>query len=181
MTIAIYKNIKNLKGGLRMKKGLFIGLVVALGIGLGGYALAQYGGYWGHMGGYGYGHMMGPGYGPGYGGSWYGTQPSQVSPEQAKKLDQLSQKQWEETKGIREKLFKNYQELESLYAQNNPDQKAIDKLQKESFDLQQRLREKDFAFSQEADKIAPESQGFYGYGRGMYGRGPGWVGGGCGW
>jgi hypothetical protein len=173
-----------------MKKVLFIGLVVAIAIGVGGYALAQYGGYWGHMGGYGYGgHMMGSGYGPNYGGygpgygpCWYGAQPSQASPEQAKKLDQLSQKQWEETKGIREKLFKNYQELESLYAQNNPDQKAIDKLQKETFDLQQRLREKDFAFSQEANKIAPQSQGFYGYGRGMYyGRGPGWGGYGCGW
>ncbi len=168
-----------------MKKAVFVGLVVALGIGLGGYALAQYGGYWGHMMDYGYGgHMMGPGYGQGYGPSygpcWYGTQPSQVSPEQAKKLDQLSQKQWEETKGIREKLFKNYQELESLYAQNNPDQKAIDKLQKEAFDLQQRLREKNFAFAQEANKIAPQSQGSYGYGRGMYGRGPG-RGSGCGW
>jgi Spy/CpxP family protein refolding chaperone len=164
-----------------MKKVVFVGLVVALGIGLGGYALAQYGGYWGHMGGYGYGgHMMGPGYGLGYGSSRYGAQPSQVSPEQAKKLDQLSQKQWEETRDIREKLFKNYQELESLYAQNNPDQKAIDKLQKETFDLQQRLREKDFAFDQEANRIAPQSQGFYGYGRGMYGSGPGY-GGGCGW
>lgn len=161
-----------------MKKVLFIGLVVALGIGLGGYALAQCGGYRGHMGGYGYGgRMMGPGYGqgygPGYGGCGYGNQPSQVSPEQAKKLDQLRQKQWEETKGIREALFKKYQELDSLYAQATPDQKAIDKLQKETFDLQQRLREKNFAFNQEANKIAPQSQGFYGYGRGMYGRGPG--------
>jgi Spy/CpxP family protein refolding chaperone len=128
--------------------------------------------------GYG-GYMMGPGYGPGYGG-WYGNQPSQLSPEQTKKLDQLRQKQWEETKGIRDELFKKYQELENLYAQPNPDQKAIDKLQKETFDLQQRLREKDFAFNQEANQIAPRPQGFYGYGRGMYGRGPGW-GGGCRW
>jgi Spy/CpxP family protein refolding chaperone len=168
-----------------MKKIVFVGLVVALGIGLGGLALAHYagyGGYWGHMMGPGYGgYMMGPGYGPGYGGSWYGSQASQLSPEQTKKLDQLGQKQWEETKGLREELFTKYQELQSLYAQPNPDQKAIDKLQKETFDLQQRLREKNFAFAQEADKIAPQSPGFYGYGRGMYyGRGPGW-GGGCGW
>ena len=171
-----------------MKKVVFVGLVVALGIGLGGLALAHYagyGGYGGRMMGYGYGgYMMGPGYGqgygPGYGGYGYGTQASQLSPEQTKKLDQLRQKQWEETKGIREELFKKYQELESLYTQPNPDQKAIDKLQKETFDLQQRLREKDFAFDQEANRIAPQPQGPSGYGRGMYGRGPGW-GRGCGW
>jgi Spy/CpxP family protein refolding chaperone len=167
-----------------MKKILFIGLVVALAVGLGGFALAQYagyGGYWAHMMGYGYGgHMRGPGYGPNYGGygpgygpCWNGAQASQLSPEQAKKLDELRQKQWEETKGIREELFKKYQELDSLYAQSNPDQKAIDKLQKETFNLEQRLREKDFAFNQEANRIAPPSQGSYGYGRGMYNSGPG--------
>ena len=164
-----------------MKKAVFVGLVVALGIGLGGFALAQYGGYGGHMGGYGYGgHMMGQGYGPnyggsgpGYGGCGYGTQASQLSPEQAKKLDQLRQKQWEATKGIREDLSKKYQELESLYAQPTPDQKAIGKLQKETFDLEQRLREKNFAFDQEANRIVPPSQGSYGYGMGMHSRGPG--------
>jgi Spy/CpxP family protein refolding chaperone len=163
-----------------MKKVVFVGLVVALGIGLGGLALAHYagyGGYGGYMMGPGYGgHMMGQGYGPnygGYGGCGYGTQASQLSPEQTKKLDELRQKQWEETKGLREELFKKYQELESLYAQPNPDQKAIDKLQKETFNLEQRLREKDFAFNQEANRIAPQSQGSSGYGRGMYNSGPG--------
>ena len=161
-----------------MKKAVFVGLVVALGIGLGGFALAQYGGYGGHMMGYGHGGYMmgsgyGQGYGPGYGNCGYGTQASQVSPEQATKLDQLRQKQWEATKGIREELSKKYQELDSLYAQSNPDQKAIGKLQKETFDLEQRLREKNFAFDQEANRIAPPSQGFYGYGMGMHGRGPG--------
>jgi zinc resistance-associated protein len=151
-----------------MKKAVFVGLVVALGIGLGGLALAHYAGY----GGYG-GHMMGTGYGQGYGGCGYGTQASQLSPEQAKKLDQLRQKQWEATKGIREDLSKKYQELESLYAQATPDQKAIGKLQKETFDLEQRLREKNFAFDQEANRIAPPSQGSYGYGMGMHSRGPG--------
>jgi zinc resistance-associated protein len=151
-----------------MKKAVFVGLVVALGIGLGGLALAHYAGY----GGYG-GHMMGTGYGQGYGGCGYGDQASQLSPEQAKKLDQLRQKQWEETKGIRKELSKKYQELESLYAQATPDQKAIGKLQKETFDLEQRLREKNFTFDQEANRIAPPSQGSYGYGMGMHSRGPG--------
>jgi hypothetical protein len=58
-----------------MKK-IVVGLVVALGIGLGGLALAHYGGhgsYGGHMMGPGYGdggHMMGPGYGD---HRWEGT------------------------------------------------------------------------------------------------------------
>ena len=158
-----------------MKKAVFVGLVVALGIGLGGLALAHYAGY----GGYG-GHMMGRAYGSNYdgngqgcGGCRYGDQASQLSPEQTKKLDQLRQKQWEETKGIREELSKKYQELESLSAQATPDQKAIGKLQKETFDLEQRLRDKDFTFDQEANRIAPQSRGSYGCGRGMRGRDPG--------
>jgi Spy/CpxP family protein refolding chaperone len=164
-----------------MKK-LVVGLVVVLGIGLGGLAFAHYGGH-GYYGGQGYygGHMMGPGYGygghmmgPGYGGCWEGPQASNVSPEQAKNLEQLRQKNWEETKGLREELFSKQQELSTLYAQPNPDQKAIDKLQKETFDLTQQLREKNFAFHQEASKIAPEFHGRYGYGKGRYYADPGW-------
>ena len=68
-----------------MKK-MLVGLVIVLGIGLGGLALAHYSGH----GGYG-GHMMGPGYGghmmgPGYGGCGYGPQASGLNPEQTKKL-----------------------------------------------------------------------------------------------
>jgi len=117
--------------------------------------------------------MMGSGYGPGNGPCWNGAQASQLSPEQTKKLDQLRQKQWEETKGIREELSKKCQDLQGLYAQSNPDQKAIDKLQKETFNLEQRLREKNFAFDQEANRIAPQPQGSYCYGRGMHSSGPG--------
>ena len=50
-----------------MKKAVFVGLVVALGIGLGGLALAHYAGYGGNGG-----HMMGTGYGQGYGGFYSG-------------------------------------------------------------------------------------------------------------
>ena len=48
-----------------MKK-LLVGLVIVLGVGVGGLAIAQYWGHggYGHMGGPGYGgHMMGPGSG----------------------------------------------------------------------------------------------------------------------
>ncbi len=64
-----------------MKKIILVGLVVALGIGLGGIAYTHDWGYWGYMMGRGYrGHMMGPGYGnymmgPGYGGYCWGNTP----------------------------------------------------------------------------------------------------------
>ncbi len=169
-----------------MKKVLIVGLVVALGIGLGGLASAHYAG----RGGYG-GHMMGPGYGqgygPGYGGCWDGPQASQLTPEQTQKLDQLRQKHWEETKGLRADLFAKHQELRGLYIQANPDSKAIEKLQKEVFSLQQKLQEKNFAFRQEMDKIAPGYYGGFGQGYGQgrgrhgYGYGPGPQGDGSYW
>jgi hypothetical protein len=65
-----------------MKKMVLVGLVVAVGLGLGGVAYAWWGGgYGGHMMGPGYGgygYMMGPGYGnytmgPGYGYCWGNT------------------------------------------------------------------------------------------------------------
>jgi hypothetical protein len=65
-----------------MKKMVLVGLVVAVGLGLGGVAYAWWGGgYGGHMMGPGYGgygYMMGPGYGnytmgPGYGSCWGNT------------------------------------------------------------------------------------------------------------
>jgi hypothetical protein len=67
--------LKIQKGGFPMKKLVMVGLVVALGLGVGGVAYAWWGGYGGHMMGPGYGgygYMMGPGYGnytadPGYG------------------------------------------------------------------------------------------------------------------
>lgn len=160
-----------------MKKVVFVGLVVALGIGVGGLALAQFSGHGGGMMGPGYGgHMMGPGYGPNC--SDNSPQATQLSPEQQKQLEQLRLKHWEETKGLRIELFSKHQELRGLYLQPTPDQKAIDKLQKETFNLEQRLREKDFAYDKEANRIAPQPQGSYGCGMGMHSRGPGW-GGGC--
>ena len=172
-----------------MKK-VAIGLVVAVAVGLIvlPFAVAGPGGRGGNFGGPGYGgYMMGPGYGPNYGG--YGPQTSQLTPEQTQKLDQLRQKYWEETKALRADLFAKNQELRGLSIQANPDPKAIEKLQKEVFSLQQKLQEKNFAFQQEMDKIAPGYWGGYGqgYGHGRghhgygYGYGPGPQGGGYCW
>jgi Spy/CpxP family protein refolding chaperone len=149
-----------------MKK-FVIGLVVAVAIGLIALPFAVAG-----PGGKG-GNFAGPGYGPGYGGCRGGAQASQLTPEQTQKLDQLRQKHWEETKGLRADLFAKHQELRGLYIQTNPDTKAIEKLQKEAFTLQQKLQEKNFAFRQEMNKIAPGyCDGFgQGYGQGGQGRG----------
>jgi Spy/CpxP family protein refolding chaperone len=162
-----------------MKK-LVIGLVVAVAVGLIAlpFAVAGPGGRGGNFGAPGYGgYMMGPGYGPNYGG--YGPETTQLTPEQTQKLDQLRQKYWEETKALRADLFAKHQDLRGLYIQTNPDAKAIEKLQKEVFTLQQKLQEKNFAFRQEMNKIAPGYCGGFGQGYGQgrgrhgYGYGPG--------
>jgi Spy/CpxP family protein refolding chaperone len=156
-----------------MKK-VVIGLAVAVAIGLIAlpFAVAGPGGKGGNVGG--------TGYGPGYGNCRGGAQASQLTPEQTQKIDQLRQKHWEETKGLRADLFAKHQELRGLYIQANPDAKAIEKLQKEAFTLQQKLEEKNFAFRQEMNKIAPGQCGGFGkgygqggQGRGRHGSGPG--------
>jgi len=161
-----------------MKK-VVIGLVVAVAVGLIAlpFAVAGPGGKGGNFGG--------PGYGPNSGICRGGAQVSQLTPEQAQKIDQLRQKHWEETKGLRADLFTKRQELRGLSIQTNPDAKAIEKLQKEVFTLQQKLQEQNFAFRQEMNKIAPGyCGGFgkgYGQGRGRTSYGPGPRGGGSCW
>ena len=90
-----------------MKKCV-IGLVVAVAVGLIAlpFALAGPGGKSGNFGG--------SGYGPGSGSCRGGAQGIQLTPEQTQKIDQLRQKQWEETKGLREELSTKYQELQSF-------------------------------------------------------------------
>jgi Spy/CpxP family protein refolding chaperone len=149
-----------------MKK-VVIGLIVAVAVGLIAlpFAVAGPGGKGGNFGG--------PGYGQGSGGCRGGAQASQLTPEQTQKIDQLRQKHWEETKGLRADLFAKRQDLRGLYIQTNPDEKAIEKLQKEVFTLQQKLQEKNFAFRQEMNKIAPGYCGGFGKGYGQGGQGRG--------
>ena len=158
-----------------MKKAVVIGLAVALGIGLGTLVWAQQAGPGGgeNMTGPGpRGHMMGLDRG-GCGG---GSTASQLTPEQSKQLQQLRLKHWEETKGLRAELFSKHQELKGFYLQAEPDQKAVERLQKETFALRQKLQEKNFAFRQEMHRIAPQlrnCEGRRGDGdRGEHRRGP---------
>jgi hypothetical protein len=118
--------------------------------------------------------MMGYGWGGGPGACWrqpYGNYPTS---EQAQKLDQLRRKYWEETGSLREELGAKRRQLWGLYGQESPDQEAVDKLNKEVFDLEQKLREKAFTFRKEAREIAPEYQARYGPDRGWHHMGPGW-------
>lgn len=104
---------------------------------------------------------MGPGVG--YGGR--GLQTSNLTPEQTQKLQELRQKQWDATKGLRADIFAKRQELKGLYLKSDPDTKAIEKLQKEIFSLRQKLQEKNFSFCQERNRIAPGLCDGSGYGQ----------------
>jgi hypothetical protein len=79
--LLLYLESKFRKEDIEMRKMLLLGLIAALGLGLGGVAYAQFWGYGGPMMGPGYrGHMMGPGYGnymmgPGYRGYCWGNTP----------------------------------------------------------------------------------------------------------
>jgi Spy/CpxP family protein refolding chaperone len=176
MAVAIkISKAKNFARRQQMKKAVMIGLAVALGIGLGTLVWAQQAGPGGgdittgpgprgHMGGF------------DRGGYWGGTMVSTLTPEQNKQLEQLRLKHWEATKELRISLFTKREELKGLYLRSEPDQKAIEKLQKEIFSLRQKLQEKNFAFRQEMQRIAPEL-GNYGHRwddgeRGMHRRGP---------
>jgi Spy/CpxP family protein refolding chaperone len=90
------------------------------------------------------------------GSCWGENTASQLTPEQSKQLKQLRLKHWEATKELRIELFTKHEELKGLSLRPEPDQKAIEKLQKEVFSLRQKLQEKNFAFRQEMHRIAPE-------------------------
>jgi Spy/CpxP family protein refolding chaperone len=109
--------------------------------------------------------MMGPGYGPGYGPGMGEGRPGErlrapgaanLSEEQQEQLRQLRQKEWEATKDLRQQLFTKHEALRGLRLQAEPDEAALDTLEKEVFDLHQQLRAKRFEYRQEADKIAPD-------------------------
>jgi hypothetical protein len=138
--------------------------------------------------------MMGWGQGGGPGYGWKAP----LSEEQANKMNELREKHWEETRQLKRNLFSKRQELWRHYSQEKPDPEVIGKLEKELFDMGSQLREKRFAFRQEARKIAPEAwaggwggpkggrgwRGHHmgggwsgcgtGHGWGGHGRGPGW-------
>ena len=126
--------------------------------------------------GWGWGHpMMGYwGNSPGYGG-YYGNLTSQ----QRSKLDTLTQKYYDETRGLQDQIWTKSGELNALLSSANPDMDKAKALQKEISDLQAKMDEQTLTYQLEARKIAPDQRlgygyGWYGHHMGAYGRGMGY-------
>ncbi len=150
------------------------------------------GGRWG--GGYGrnldcpYGYGMGPGMmgygmGPGMmnddGGRGYGPD---LTEEQRTQLNQVRDKFFDDTRGLRDKIRDQRYELGKLLAGENPDKDKVLKAQKALSQLEGEFDLKALEHQLEVRKILPDNANQYGRGNGRgYGRGkgPGFGGGYC--
>jgi zinc resistance-associated protein len=115
---------------------------------------------------------MGWGNGPMYGGNsgyGYGT----LDKEQASKLDQLRQKFFNDTTGLRNDLWNKSRELDSVLNTENPDRGKAEALQNEINGLRAQLSQKGSDFQLETRKIVPNAESGEGYGPGMMGYGYG--------
>jgi zinc resistance-associated protein len=115
-------------------------------------------------------HMMGPwGSGPEYDRQYergYGN----LTEEQRTQLEQLDRKFYDETADLRNEIWTNSAQLNTLLNNSNPDSEKVRALQKELSNLQAKLDEKRLNYELEARKITPEPRFGRGYGRGNYGR-----------
>lgn len=132
---------------------------------------------WAHGWGIGGGHMMGYwGGGPGY-YNQYDNGYTALDSKQREQLADLNRKFYNDTKGLRDKLWSKSAELNELLSETSPDSGKVSGLQKEISDLRTKLDEKAINHEIEARKIAPDTRfgGGYGYGHmmGGYGRGHG--------
>jgi len=107
----------------------------------------------------------------------YGRGHENLTEEQRSQLDKLSQKFYDESAQVRNKIRSKSAELNTLLTSPNPDAEKAKALQKEISDLKAKLAQKRIDFRLEARKIAPELRFGRGYGRGygshMRGYGPG--------
>ena len=78
-----------------------------------------------------------------WGGKFYGRGPivSNLTPEQSSKVLALQQAHQEKITPIQEQLFKKKTELRTLWLAQNPDQAKINAVQKEVFDLVDKLQQ----------------------------------------
>jgi zinc resistance-associated protein len=114
------------------------------------------------------------GAGPGYYGPYNNGYTTLISEQQ--QLADLNQKFFNETRSLRDKLWSESNELNTLLSETNPDTAKIARLQKDISDLRAGLNEKAIKHETEARKIAPDN-GFgngYGYGPMMGGYGMGY-------
>jgi zinc resistance-associated protein len=130
-------------------------------------------------------HMTGYwGSGPGYYGQ-YNNGYTPLNSKQQEQLADLNQKFFNETKSLRDKLWSESNDINTLLSGANPDTAKIARLQKDISDLRAGLDEKAINHGTEVRKIASDN-GFgngYGYGpmMGGYGMGYGMGGNGMGY
>jgi Spy/CpxP family protein refolding chaperone len=126
-------------------------------------------------------HMMGHwGNGPECGRD-YGN----LTSEQRSKLNALDRKFYDETSDLRNQIWAESRELDSVLGSSNPDLEKAKSLQAEISELRAKVDEKTLSYELEARKIIPEDQlgsaygGWYGHHMGPYGHmmgyGPGYC------
>ncbi len=95
-----------------------------------------------------------------WGGKFYGRGPAitNLTPEQQQKIIALQQAHLERITPIQEQLFKKKMELRNLWAAQNPDQSKINAVQKEIFDLIDKLRQESVKLRSEILKVLESSQ-----------------------
>jgi Spy/CpxP family protein refolding chaperone len=78
-----------------------------------------------------------------WGGRFYGVGPMvpNLTPEQSKKILALQQANLEKVNPIQQELYSKKLELRRLWLEQNPDQAKINALQKEIFDLVDKLQQ----------------------------------------
>lgn len=143
-----------------MKKHIFIGMVVIFALAL----VASSASAWNQ------GYSRGADYGPGY-----DSPPiSDLTPEQAAKIQAIQQATFKEIAPLQQQLFAKKTELRGLWLSQNPEQIKINGLQKDILNIRAQLQEKTTNARFEIRKIlTPEQQAqLTAYGPGMgYGMG----------
>jgi len=120
--------------------------------------------------------LAGPGYGRGTGYSpGYSNPPiSNLTPEQATKIQAIREAQFKNIAPLQQQLFAKKMELKGLWLSQNPDQAKINALQKDILSMRGQLQEKSTNVKFEMRKVLiPEQQAqisLYGPGMG-YGKG----------
>jgi Spy/CpxP family protein refolding chaperone len=138
-------------------KGIMVFAILAV-FGAATFALAGWGG--------GYGHMMGPGWHAGNG--YYGN----LSADEIAKLDQQRAKFFKETEGVRQQLYEKQLALQDELAKDKPDTGKASQLQSEISNLRGKLDQKRLDYEIKAGKSVPNfNRGHRGYGP-MMGYGP---------
>lgn len=130
-----------------MKKTFVVGLGLALGLALvATLALA-------------WGPGFRPGFGRGFRGPAFGVPPiPDLTDDQSTQIQDLRDGFLEEIEPLQEGLYTKGTELRNLWLSSNRDQSAIAAMQKETFDLQSKLREKATTFGLEIRKVLTPEQ-----------------------